>query len=398
MYKDEKDIRIPENLDEVIERGIRQGVLRKRKQRRKRFLTAAGGLAAAAALVFAAGISNPAIASQIPIIGHIFELFEDRVPAPGKLSQVVEKVDIPAEKGTEESMAGGKSTKKGYVSESNGLRVTISESYATPEAVFLGISIENQEKFPEGIRAKPISSTDDFMLYLNGEAKVENSDHSHRFLGYLYGDYIDPYTFAGIMRLDTSKWEFLDGRNGLELSLDWIMGDYHKDYIDYEAISAAEALDPMNDYEHKRYFGKWTFELEVNTDSELISSQVFQTEDTSIPYNIRISKMMNELTVTYELPEGMESSDYMVIVLDQYEKRVDYVVSSEGTGVFDLTGRDGSSFDVYICTDEDFFGENEEQIALKGYGTDPQYEEQRKHKSYRELLDEMALVHQKVSF
>ena len=59
---------------------------------RKKILVAAGSVAAVFAAFFVFGMANPGMASQLPIIGHIFEQIQDNYSYPGDFSSVAEKL------------------------------------------------------------------------------------------------------------------------------------------------------------------------------------------------------------------------------------------------------------------------------------------------------------------
>lgn len=190
MRIDLDHIEVPtEELDQVIEEKMKE--IRKISRRRRIKKVAAACVAAVA--VFTGAVmflkANPVIAAQIPLVGHLFEKVEDKMYYSGdiqKNAQVLEGDD--------------------KVQASGGIRVTLSEAYCNPEALYMTILIESEEEFPERLRIIDPSYGENMPNSLTLKAKEifdfmpEPIEEWLRFSG----EYIDEHTFAGGARIDFS--------------------------------------------------------------------------------------------------------------------------------------------------------------------------------------------------
>ena len=113
------------------------GVIKyKQKRKRKRIFT---GIVSAAAVLFLTCVicvMNPVLAKEIPILGELFQ----------KVADVFTYGDIPVEN-TEHLYETD--TAPQYQKADSGIKVTLTEEYASNQAVYIGIRIENAEEFPE---------------------------------------------------------------------------------------------------------------------------------------------------------------------------------------------------------------------------------------------------------
>ena len=119
----------------------------------RRLLVGMGSVAAVFVLMAAFCVTNPVLAKEIPIVGGIFN----------KMSELFSFGQIP-EKETvilfqEENKTANQTSKSGdameqsagntaaYQKTSGNLTVTLTEQYATNQAVFIGINIKNTQEF-----------------------------------------------------------------------------------------------------------------------------------------------------------------------------------------------------------------------------------------------------------
>ena len=165
---------IPENLSEYVRKGIQEGekiyMKEKRKKRIKRF-----SAAAAAVIVFAcAGVfaTQPALASNIPIIRDIFKLLQGDYSYQGDLDSMAQKFEDSQSMGGHTSgedgsaLTGEKAVENetaqadlAYTKTVNGVTVSVSEAYCSVEAIYLSLMITSEEPFPDtmtDMEGKPI--------------------------------------------------------------------------------------------------------------------------------------------------------------------------------------------------------------------------------------------------
>ena len=236
------NIKVPkEELNAVVEKNMEQI---QRQCHRKKVRTILAGCSAAVILA-AAGIGfcamNPVLAEQIPLIGHLFERVEDKQRYPGELSKDAEPVH------------------EGNVSESGGIKMTLSEIYCNTEAINISVLVESKEPFPE-IRHDADQTAGDKTIsyqYLDLEEHFDFMPESLQESVQVNEEYLDDHTFAGGFRI-----EFNLG----ELSQVEIPDNFHLDL----SVNAIHILSNSLEKEASQLSGDtpWEFSVDVSKDSE----------------------------------------------------------------------------------------------------------------------------------
>lgn len=458
LNKNEFDkIPIPENIDDVIDKGVLRAVKIKKRQRRKKFITTTTGIAAAVAVFSLFCVSNPALAAKIPLIGHIFERVESTVSYKGDFSSTAQ---VLVTEGTDDTLAdteinetgAGKEKQDGvqeqaaeeskYVKTSNGLTVTVSEVYYSTKALYLAMSVKNEEEFPQDfMKTKNMDGyiLDYDMLALNGTASFSFSDIDVGPELYIEGQFIDNHTFAGIYRVPLDQFSYYPtdeeiAATGLDIH------DYWKD--DMSTDEAAAKVDeynlklkekfpdigkpiPIPDnftyslnvtsifgelfeteeksvtfpegdsgvvYENlvKKYEGNWDFQFDVALDtSRTRTIELNDTNENGLGIS-KIEKTPYEITAEMIIPSDKLNYDYFLVMLDKDGDLMDYQGST--TDTYQLYDRDTSTVHIYICDYIQYMDE------IKGYYWSPDYEERKKNKTFMQYLDEKSLYHTEVSF
>lgn len=458
LNKNEFDkIPIPENIDDVIDKGVLRAVKIKKRQRRKKFITTTTGIAAAVAVFSLFCVSNPALAAKIPLIGHIFERVESTVSYKGDFSSTAQ---VLVTEGTDDTLADTEINETGaekekqdggqeqaaeeskYVKTSNGLTVTVSEVYYSTKALYLAMSVKNEEEFPQDfMKTKNMDGyiLDYDMLALNGTASFSFSDMDVGPELYIEGQFIDNHTFAGIYRVPLDQFSYYPtdeeiAATGLDIN------DYWKD--DMSTDEAAAKVDeynlklkekfpdigkpiPIPDnftyslnitsifgelfeteektvtfpegdsgvvYENlvKKYEGNWDFQFDVALDTSRTSTiELNDTNENGLGIS-KIEKTPYEITAEMIIPSDKLNYDYFLVMLDKNGDLMDYQGST--TDTYQLYGRDTSTVHIYICDYMQYMDE------IKGYYWSPDYEEKKKTKTFMQYLDEKSLYHTEVSF
>lgn len=468
LNKNEFDqIPIPENIDDVIDKGVTRAVKIKKRQRRKKFITTTTGIAAAVAVFSLFCVSNPALAAKIPLIGHIFERVESTVSYKGDFSSTaqvlvtegaedtgavteigettegvetegIEKKGIEKQEQVQEKAAG----ESKYIKTSNGLTVTVSEVYYSTKALYLAMSIKNEEEFPaDFIRTKNMEDyiLDYDTLKLDGTASFSFSDMDIGPELYIEGQFIDNHTFAGIYRVSLDQFSYYPtdeeiAAKGLDIN-DYVKDDMSTDEaalkVDEYNLKLKEQFPeigtplPVPDnftyslnltdisgelfeteartvtlpegdtgviYDNlvKRYEGEWNFEFDVSLDTS--RTQTVELNDTNAE-GLGISKVEKtpyEITAQMIIPSDKLNYDYFLVILDKDGELLDYQGSYADT--YQLYGRDTGTVYIYICDYIQYMDE------IKGYYWSPDYEEKKKTKTYKQYLDEKSLYHTEVTF
>lgn len=324
MQIDLNEINVPrEELQDVIDRSMDS--VRKMHRRKTLIRIASRCGAAAAALVAVVGIcaANPALAENLPLIGHIFEKVQEEQRYPGDYSAKADTLT-----GTN-------------VCQSQGITITLSEIVCTDDALNVSVLIESDDAFPEDALHKETDpadgETDTFFL----TAKQEMSFMDHDPEGPEYQEYdvrgrfLDDHTFIGACRLDFSLYPFTE----------FTISDHFSWDMDVTALSYFPGVGrPLT----KLTEGEWSFSNEVSKqEAETITVQVdqYQPNGNGIT-DIRITPYEAIISYTYDesmVQPGYENFDSIYsVILDGSGQ-----VIKNKTGLFSPQGYDLSEITIY---------------------------------------------------
>ena len=318
-------IEVPkEELQKVISSSmvsVRKEYHKKKVRRIARWCSAAAAAIAVAAVVC---ISNPTLAAELPLIGHIFERVQDDQQYPGDYSSKADR------------LAGT------TVSESQGVTVTLSEIVCTDQSMNVSVMIESEEAFPE--RALQMSQTfgEDYgtRLFLTAEHQVDFMDHTAGADEYgdleVKGEFEDDHTFIGAFRINFEVYPFAEYE--VPDSFNWEMKVSGISYFAEEG-GAREALADG---------GEWTFSNEIQKsepETKTVSVNQYEPNGNGIseivmtPYEVTINYVYDESQVQ----PGYESFDSIhSVMLDGSGKLID-----DKVGMFPAEGYDLSKITVY---------------------------------------------------
>lgn len=393
------EIPVPENLDARIEEGIREAKRRKRQRRIRKIAAAGMGIAAAAAVTSVVCVSNPTMAAKMPLIGRIFERMESRYSVKGDFSKVAQKLEetetIAESTKPEEENASGTAVSQApengeYTKTSNGITVTLSEVYYNKNAMYITMSIYNEEPFPEEV--KWMENCEDYILdyesvLIEGMQKFSYMDSEDFMVGNLEGMYVDDHTIAGILRLDLGFQEHSpNAEEPIELE-DECEYDMQISRIRFSKMQTGEQMqeEPCLLFE-----GNWDFHLNVALDSE--DTQTVEINDVN-EKGIGLEKVVKtryEMTIYMNEPNPESGELYVAEVFDANGEKMDYAgnhMDSRQTYRYDT-----SKVNIYICDYDEYMDE------LKGYYWSEDYEEKKKTKTYEQYIAEHALYHKEVVF
>ena len=242
-----REMQPSETVEERLEQTYRQICSQKQKKAcGHRLWYGAAGTAAAMLAVGIFCVSNPALASQLPLIGHLFEQIGDDVNYPGDYSGVgtalveesetdgvstagIEEEPTVAEKaagqtatdavnqageesadqssaesaeqvdaGTLTAENGAQST--AYTQTVGGMTVTLSEVYCNEVALYVTMQLKTEEPMTDFLEWQDSGSP---ILALEGQAKFSYCDTPVMLgSGELSGKLIDDCTYLGMYRLE----------------------------------------------------------------------------------------------------------------------------------------------------------------------------------------------------
>lgn len=429
MQVNKDQIPVSDRLDDVVKRKL-EILSREQKMRRMRRATIGMGAAAACFMgVLAVGVANPAWASQLPIIGHIFEQMGENLNYPGDYGQKGSPLGTEGS-GELDTEADTEAETTAYTKTVDGMTVTLSEVYSNGQALNIALVLQSQESFPDTMlsqEGKPIISCLTNKTYsFNPEAQIDYVT--------LDGAFTDEYTFAGVMRFDlnmamadgaalaegqesadTSGEEETDGAQipenfTMTLNIDQIIGDLADPEVrdmgvtqeELEAMSGEEWSDFMakldeedptwsqfpNTHENYWFDGPWEFELEVSQNTEdCVTVEVGTNEE-----GIGFEKIVK---TPYEITMYPADSTYLPVMLD-----ADGMLMGSGGGgpvsTVAVGGHDVSQVEVYLFEDAKWLDEvkgywwnNVETLQNGGTLEDG--------RTFKELCDETCVFHETVT-
>lgn len=428
------DIKIPDGLQEAVKNGLAMGTQICKKRNRRKKIMAWGSMAAAVVIACSILISNPVLAAKIPIIGHVFEMLQDSYSYKGDFSSVA--TPLQEEEALGEDMVSADSA---YTKQDGEITVSFSEVYCNNQAIYLALSMKCEEGFPDtfvdedGNARIQVETTEDYSF--NPAVK--------KAVRYLEGKMIDENTYVGILRISfdsgitTDDTEFdkyieeigedvyedmtdselpenlikeLDVPDSftLKLSINEIIGDKAEpdniiDRTEEEQAAMSEEewqkyveentpedyYDYPNQYENYWFEGNWDFEIAISKDETKTQVATVNTTNEMGVGIESVEKTPFEIKLNEIYPDSGEN--YFPVALDADGEVLPFGMMSSAN-VFAIQDRDISTVYVYICDWNEYMDE------IKGYYYSDDYEENKKEKTYKELLDERAVYSTEVHF
>lgn len=339
---------------------------------RKVFITF-GSMAAVLCVTCIFCVMNPVMAREIPILGSIFGRIAD-VYSFGKIPEEG-TVELSAENSTDlVEEDGGSVPTEDLVSADGGITISITEEYASNQAAYIGIRVENEQAFPEMVAV--IDSGQQFIKARTTET-YSFSQAPRRNRRYIEGKFVDEHTFLGIIRIDyddirraVEETEAQDGdvqipeAFTLELEIAEIASTLKDFEIPEEFDISDEAYAQMTEEEQAAYFdsiprawygieyqswhqaGTWYFTLPIRmTDENARTIEVGQYDKDGIGVeSIEISSM--EMRVNTVLPEDI---CLYTVVFDADGRQIETSNSSNAGFARLIDGYDISEVSVYFC-------------------------------------------------
>ena len=343
------NIKVPkEELNAVVEKNMEQI---QRQCHRKKVRTILAGCSAAVILA-AAGIGfcamNPVLAEQIPLIGHLFERVEDKQRYPGELSKDAEPVH------------------EGNVSESGGIKMTLSEIYCNTEAINISVLVESEEPFPE-IKHDADQTAGDRTISYQYLDLAENFDFMPEGLQdsvQVNGEYLDEHTFAGAFRIDFNLGD---------LSQVVIPDTFHLDL----SVSAIHIQSNSLEKEASHLSGDtpWEFSVDVSKDSDQTVTKEINQYAPNGSGIATVSKTPYEIILNGIFSEEHKVTDerLQMVILDADGK----YMPDKGGFMLPINGHNVSKITVYyypVASEEEF-------IAIQERYRDDDFEQFIKTKS-----------------
>lgn len=411
----------------------------------------AGGLAAVLAVGFIICVSDPVMARELPLVGSLFEKLQDNVSFFGNFADnasVLEEPEAatPGETTPEETSSAETSPQENnlYTKTCDGLTITFSEIYANDQAIYLTMSAETPDAFPETMKdqnGKPIVSllaSTGFDFKGDGAPEIQYYN--------LEGAFLDEHTYSCILRIDLAEAakdfteynkqydhmtqevldemgvsmddlndetdegyallsEFVDkvsAKGGalqsyiktidipdsfrLSLHITELRGDRPFDESEVNTEDPGSFKVPQYIFE-----GNWDFEIPVTVDtSRTVTLDINETNENGIGLK-SVTKTPYEFTVQELYDEGADS-DCFLVALDAQGNRLPYNDSSGNTNNFAIQDRDISTVDIYILDYIQYMDE------LKGEENYNNNENKPDGEKWGDLLEQYAKYHKTLHF
>lgn len=227
-----KDVDIPFIVHDKVNKAYRKienhNVKQKEPQRdafRWMKITAriSGSIAAVFVLAFIFCLSNPVMATELPVVGSLFEQLQDHVSFFGNFADRATPLEEPeaADSTDSEAPSGDASAVSDdpapdtaaadgvYTKTCSGLTITFSEVYANDQAIYLTMTAKSEKPFPDTITSQNDAGEEIPAIEMTYENNYSFLDENSSYLGISQanpeGMFLDEYTYSCILRLDLAE-------------------------------------------------------------------------------------------------------------------------------------------------------------------------------------------------
>ncbi len=320
-------------------------------------------VAAALILCFVFLAANPVLAARIPIIGRIFQIEEEKVSYPGDYSTKAQTLIRP-EENTPASQENTE-TDSLYAQTSGGVTFAISQCYADSMSMYLAVSLEAQDGFPQKLLEVSRNTELSYQcLQMETTAVADFGESAPGKLSfdpglgvespyYMEGHFLDDSTFTGIIRIDLANMRGISADGSIRKVS--ILPDHFTYDLNVTGlyVPLPETHSYSNDpVELETISGDWSFSIDVEVDdSEIITKEINLTNENGLGI-ATVRKSPYEITAELILPEGEGQEGYVIVMTDSagqpLESRGDYV------GIYNTYQRDVSRVTVAVCGEETF--------------------------------------------
>lgn len=291
------EIMLPTELDDVIDKGVKQAMMMKHTQKLGRVKKVGIGLAAGLTITLGLGFANPALAAQIPFLGRIFEQIEKRESQYATYSKHANEVSQTVT--------------------SNGLTVTLSEMTCDGLVLYASYVIESEEPFEHGDKVGQ-----QFWLY---PSSISSYFELYGGQGALNGTYVDDHTFIGM-----TSYRLAEGVEALPETF-----EFNVTFNTLEQVNLYEELDegqvepriifmPSSTY----YEGEWDFSTRVTVDQSIVEQiDVSKVEKTRISI-LEVVKTPLETKITIDYG-NMDPFAFDTLIVDENGEQVTSILPAD---------------------------------------------------------------------
>lgn len=247
------NIKLPNNIDEVIQLGIEKACTTKKSKIKKFKFKVASFLLISTTAITILGIKNPAFASNIPLIGGIFEKLQDKIDFSGNYKNYSSNIN--------------------ETSYSNGTSVTISEVLCDGESLYVTYKIESRKPFKyttsdesliTGVDDSNIGIKENELMQILEEGTIKTN----------FSDIKIPTTSAGIQGTYLNKNTFIGAAKYNISELNTTIPKDFKLNINLKTLSLPSTLPELDKdiiiHKEQVLMGNWNFNIPISTDDSLV--------------------------------------------------------------------------------------------------------------------------------
>ncbi|MDE7130815.1 MAG: hypothetical protein K2O65_03320 [Lachnospiraceae bacterium] len=364
-----------------------------------RILITLGSMAAILCITCIFCVMNPVMAREIPFLGSIFGKIADvytfgKLPEEGTVNLLVEEETgfvkdgvVVSEEDTGAVYGDEIAVENDLVSTDGGITISIMEEYASNQAVYIGVKVENEQAFPE-----MVATIDKGQQFIKARTLEDYSFNpgQRKDRRYIEGKFVDEHTFIGSIRIDYDNlgWQIEEADAAadipesytMELEITEIASTLKDVDVPEEFDISNEEFEQMTEEEQTAYFnslpkawygieyqswhqaGTWHFTIPVNrTDENIRSIVVNQYNGAGVGVeNIEISSM--EMTVHTVMPD---EAALCIVVFDADGRQIVNQNSSNAGFAMLTNGHDISTVSIYFCDMDTYF-----ELEETNQGTD----------------------------
>lgn len=353
-------------LDQVVEKNLQKLYREQRINRTKKILKGVGSFAAVVACVMLVGVKNQAFASQIPLVGSVFEKVQGILTFSGNYSHYESQLIHPKE------------DKKGYTKTIGDMTVTLSEIYCNNESISVATILNSKKGFSKEMRKAK-------QFYCEGKEKFSFlSSEIDSSVVEFDGKFTDTHTWMGIMRIafdfDYQKPKVPD-KFKLKICMDQIVGEY----IYPQKVTVSKKDMHRNPEEEFWFDGPWEFTLDVRKDKKDVQTVPVGTNTDGVGFK-KMIKTPVELSLYPTAPNSLDH--YIPIVVD-----ADGQLMNEWTGNLSniaIGNHNVSKVNVYMFDAFTWLDEIKSEYWKKN--------EKVSGKTFTRLCNEKSLYHKTIYF
>ena len=405
------DIKVPEELDKVVEQSMELLRLESKRIQKRKWISKSIGVAACLSIV-GFGAVKPVAAAKIPLIGHIFETMQEHFSYGGDYNGIgkalTSETEISNITGTEDETADNKI----YTKTVDDVTITLSEVYCNEQAIYLSMEIKSEEVIPD-IYAPQLFTSEKYSFNSSvlSDCPVLN------------GERIDVHTYAGLIRLDLNDKKIDSAtvekreRNSdadvgatdvdymeplkvveipetftLDLSIDEIRGGLKNPENVIAGLGATEEVDELF-RAGAVYNGPWEFSIDISRSSE--DTTVVELKDKAedgIGFSA-IVKDRFEMTVygLNKIPEDM--GGYFPVLLDANGRLMDYG-SGGSVNTVAINDHDVSTVYLYLVDNDIWL----DSLKCEWWKSSEGLTDEEEIKAFKKLLQDNCAYQTEVHF